>query len=289
VALVEGDPPTWATNPGAWRVMRDLGLDLAEIRTFFVQEQDQSFVLIKVPAGATAAWAEALGVPARRCYLSDRSLFENAERTGRPPSEIVKAKIPDSGSVMAGDFGEILTALFLASQRHPIEVHDPKKWRLKQDRTKPAPYSDVVQFVLPQWPAPSSDDELICAEVKTKSTGGDSTPVASAIADSRKDREGRLIKTLVWLKERALGEDLGSVDLDQIERFIRATDFPPATHEFFAVAVISSNLLEDEIDSAEPLADDECTLVILSVPDLKANYEALYAAIVASVDPETES
>jgi hypothetical protein len=39
---------------------------------------------------------------------------------------------------MAGDFGEILAALFQATSEHPGEVIDPMKWRLKHDRTKPA-------------------------------------------------------------------------------------------------------------------------------------------------------
>jgi hypothetical protein len=267
--------------------MRELGLDLAQVRTIFVEERDRPFMLIRVPPSVTAAWAEMLGVPARRCYLSDNSLSENARRTNRPPSQIVEAKIPDRGAVMAGDFGEILTALYLASKEDPTDVRDPKKWRLKQDRTKAAPYSDVVQFVLHEWPTPSGKDRLVCAEVKTKSTKGQSTPIVSAITDSRRDREGRLIKTLAWLKERALGEDLGTLNLDQIERFISATDYPPATREFRAVAVICSSLLDSEAGGVVPPPDEECTLVVISVPDLKANYEKVYAAIVASAEPGT--
>jgi hypothetical protein len=263
--------------------MRELGLDLAQVRTFFVEDPDQAFVLIRVPVDAADHWANLLGVPARRCYVSDGNAAANATRTGLPLSEVVAAKTPDPGSVMAGDFGEILTALFLAASAHPAEVHDPKKWRLKQDRTKPAPYSDVVQFILPEWPKSSPNDRLVCAEVKTKSTEGKSTPIASAIADSRKDREGRLLKTLVWLRERAIGEDLGTVGLDHIERFLKAVDHPPAVRDFRAVAVICSRLLDIEIEEVKPPPEDECTLVIISVPDLKSNYEALYSAIAASV------
>lgn len=177
--------------------MRDLGLDLAEVRKFFVEDTSQAFVLIKVPTGAADHWADLLSVPARRYYVSDGEAAANAARTSLPLSEVVAAKTPDPGSVMAGDFGEILTAFFLAASAHPDEVLDPKKWRLKQDRTKPAPYSDVVQFLLPEWPKPSSSDRLVCAEVKTKSTSGASTPIEAAVSDSRKDRDGRLAKTLV--------------------------------------------------------------------------------------------
>ncbi|TDC54841.1 hypothetical protein E1258_23355 [Micromonospora sp. KC207] len=101
------------------------------MRTFFVEDPDQAFVLIRVPVDAADHWADLLGVPARRCYVSDDSAAANATRTGLPLSEVVAAKIPDPGSVMAGDFGEILTAMFLAASAHPAEVHDPKKWRLR--------------------------------------------------------------------------------------------------------------------------------------------------------------
>lgn len=101
-------------------------------------------------------------------------------------AEIVSSVLPDRGSVMAGDFGEILTSIFQAASLYPLEVLDPKKWRLKQDRNQPAPHSDVVQLVVPDWPTATSADRVICSEVKTKSTDGRSTPVASAVADSRR-------------------------------------------------------------------------------------------------------
>ena len=269
--------------------MQELGLDLAHVRAYFLAEFDQPYLLLKVPPDVAASWAAALSVPLRRCYIADVTLQERVAKTGRSASEIVAAKLPDAGSVMSGDFGEILAALFLASDEHPADVRDPKKWRLKQARSGPAPYSDVVQFVLPIWPDSSADDQLICAEVKTKATAGASTPITSAIADSRKDREGRLAKTIVWLRERALGENLGTLDLSRIERFTNAVDHPPAARYFRAVAVISSDLIDDELDGVEPPAADECTLVIISVPDLKQTYQDVYAAIVAAAETADES
>ena len=136
-----------------------------------------------------------------------------------------------------------------------------------------------MQLHLPHWPVPTDDDSVICAEVKTKSTNGHSTPVVSAIKDSRKDRESRLAKTLVWLKERAIVDDLGTVQYAHIDRFVKATDHPPATYEFRAVAVISSELVGQETADLTVPEKSECTLVVISVPDLKANYESLYRAL----------
>ncbi|GLY71717.1 hypothetical protein [Amycolatopsis taiwanensis] len=262
--------------------MKELGVDLAEVHTFFSEGHDTPFVLVKVAPERTEEWTKMLGVPARRCYISDAWLKRRVEETTYPHETIVEAVIPSKGSVMAGDYGEIMTALYLAAMAHPTDVLDPKMWRLKSGRTKASQGSDVVQFQLPQWPGASSDDKVVCAEVKTKSTSGQSTPVASAIEDSRKDRESRLVKTLVWLKERAIREDLGTVEVCHLDRFIKATDYPPAVYEFRAVAVISSELVDDELLDITVPEKDHCTLVVISVPDLKANYESLYEVLLAN-------
>ncbi|WP_409185988.1 hypothetical protein F9C11_17780 [Amycolatopsis sp. VS8301801F10] len=269
--------------------MRELGVDLAEVRTFFSEADNTSFVLVKVEPGRTKAWTEMLSVPARRCYISDKLLQRRSAETKQPHETILGAVIPPKGSVMAGDYGEIMTAFYLASLAHPADVLDPKMWRLKSGRTKASQGSDVVQFELPRWPVPSTDDKVMCAEVKTKSTNGHSTPVASAIEDSLKDRRGRLAKTLMWLKERAILNDLGTVEIGHLDRFVKATDHPPAVHEFRAVAVISSELLDNEISGTDLPNKDQCTLIVISVPDLKANYEELYETLLANAAVEVDS
>jgi len=177
---------------------------------------------------------------------------------------------------MAGDFGEILVFLYQASKEHSATAIGPKKWRLKQDRTKPAPYSDVIHFLLPNWPNSSTDDILLCSEVKTKSTNGDSTPIKSAIEDSGKDRVSRLAKTLTWLKERALIEDLGETTIAHLERFIKATEHPPAQKKFKAVAVICSSLLEQELEDAPSELPTGYSVIVISVPNLRETYMKIF-------------
>ena len=118
-----------------------------------------------------------LGVAVRRCYVSDIVVKERAEATGASEEELIKAKLPDAGSTMSGDFGEILVDFYQAAKTLPKAAIGPRKWRLKQDRTKPAPYSDVVHFVLPSWPSPGPDDLLLCSEVKSKATAGNFAPI----------------------------------------------------------------------------------------------------------------
>lgn len=264
--------------------MHELGVDIGLLRSTFVTKQTTPYTVVEVPEVQVALLASLLGVAVRRCYVTDAKLEERHHATSIAVNQLIEAKIPDRGSVMAGDFGEILSALFQAAGEYPNDVLDPKKWRLKQDRTKPAPYSDVVQFILPEWPDASANDRLLCAEVKTKSTSGAFAPITAAIKDSKKDQGGRLIKTLVWLRERAMDSDLGTVSIQQLDRFIDAVDHPIARHEFKAVAVICSNLVDKEIKDLDVPLLDTGALVVISVPNLKQNYEALFDAVAVSVD-----
>lgn len=264
--------------------MRELEVDLEAFGAIFSPIQSTPFMVVEIDAATASALAKQLGVPVRRCYISDEALRERMTRTSASAREIIGAKLPDRGSTMAGDFGEILTALFQAAREHPGEVLDPKKWRLKQDRTKPAPGSDVVQMILPHWPTASEEDRIICSEVKTKSTPGASKPIASAIADSEKDSARRFIKTLNWLKERALDTGLSTVKVEQLDRFIHAVDHPTARREFRAVAVIAASLVADELAGAVAPPASERMLVVISVPDLKAHYEQVYDAALLSAD-----
>lgn len=263
--------------------MIDLGIDIAILPPWFEHQQEVPYVLIRVSAEHAAAWADVLGVPLRRCYVTDVDLEQNAQRTGRPQSELLAAVLPDPGSTMAGDFGEILVYLYHGAQQYPTAVIGPKKWRLKQDRTKPAPYSDVIHFVVPAWPQSTENDLLLCSEVKTKSTDGESTPIAASIADCEKDRTSRLAKTLIWLRERAHGEALGSTTIAHLERFINATDHPPAQKRFRAVAVVCSSLVDGELTDAPNEAPTDYAVVVISVPNLKQVYESVFNAAHATV------
>lgn len=266
--------------------MIELGVDIAAIAPWFAPEHQVPFVLIRVPEAEAAQWVNELGVPVRRCYIDDALLEQQATRSGRPKSELLAAKLPERGSTMAGDFGEILVFLYHAVAEPRPGLIGPKKWRLKQDRTKPAPYSDVVHFFLSSWPEPSDQDCIFCSEVKTKSTPGDFRPVAAAIAGCEKDRTSRLIKTLVWLKERALFEDLGSTTVQHLERFINATDYPPAQKQFRAVAVVCASLVEDELDDVPDERPTDYSIVVIAVPNLKQRYQEVFEATHATVaDP----
>jgi hypothetical protein len=152
----------------------------------------------------------------------------------------------------------------------------------------------VVQFVLPEWDdragqGASGRDKIIRSEVKTKATATKKyRPIEAALADSDKDSDARLVKTLEWLKDRAIAGDLTTMSIAQIDRFLSdAIDNPPYSRQFRAVAVICASLLDDELAaSAEVIEGNsgrESALVVIAVPDLRARYEAVFNAALQSV------
>lgn len=263
--------------------MQELGLQPEAAAPWFVTTPAQGYTRVSVPAEYAAAWGDLLSDAVRRCYISDAKLQQRAQATGDTTATVLEATLPDPGSVMSGDFGEIVGYIYLATREAPMTATGPKKWRLKQDRTKAAPCSDVVQFVLPNWPEATPGDRIICAEVKAKATPGPFAPIARAIEGSLLDQASRLTRTLVWLRERAITDGIGDFSLAQLNRFINATDHPPYIRTFHAIAVVCTNLVDQEIATLIP--DDipeNCALVVLSVPELRVAYTTVYAAVMQS-------
>lgn len=269
----------------------ELGLDLGEVASWFPHEQEAPYVLVRVPEELARTWGDILGIPVRRCYVSDNLLRKQSAEVGRPQRELIAARLPDPGSVMSGDFGEIVVYLYQAGYVHPAPVLGPKKWRLKQDRTKAAPHSDVIHFVVPHWPQASADDAILCAEVKSKATDTEFAPVLRAIEGCSKDRTSRLAKTLQWLQERALFEPHG-VPLEVIERFVHAAEHPPCTKQFRAVAVVCSSLVEGALEDAPKVQPQDFSVVVIAVPHLRDTYMRVFEAArgaEAAADPGQDS
>jgi hypothetical protein len=264
--------------------MDELGLQQNAVRLWFTAQPGQQYTLVSVSQAVVATWGVVLCDAFRRAYISDQLLDQRAEVTQSPRAEILAAKLPNAGSVMSGDFGEIVGYLYLGAQAQGGVPIGPKRWRLKQDRTKSAPFTDVVQFILPQWPVASDADRVVCAEVKAKATTSTFRPIEDAIAGSQLDSTSRLSRTFVWLRERSLlGDDIGAITLSQLQRFIDATEFPPYTRQFHAIAVICTSLLANELAFVPATIPQNCALVILSIPNLRETYTTVYQAVQDSV------
>lgn len=258
--------------------MNDLGLQIDKLAAGFPHERDIPYILVRIAEAEVQTWPEKFGLAVRRCYIGDSRLLQSSTNSGISQTEVIASKLPDAGATMAGDFGEILVYLYQGGRQHPRVALGATKWRLKQDRTKPAPHSDVVHLILHSWPTPSDRDVVICSEVKTKSTNGGTNPIAAAIVDSAKDRTSRLTRTLVWLRERALTEDLGDITIDHLNRFVNTTDHPPAQRVFNAVAVICTSLVDGELQSAPAAVHPDYTVAVIAVPALQQTYTGVFAA-----------
>lgn len=262
-----------------------LGLDLTKFAADFVHDTTAAtFLIARADPTTSQEWADRLGVAARRCYISDQMLRERAEAEEVAGSEIAAVKIPAPGSVMSGDFGEIVASFFLAAQSLPQVTYDALRWRYKADPLKAAPHSDVVQMILPAWPASSADDRILCAEVKAKATKSKFDPILKAGEGSANDRGGRLIKTLVWLRAKVRSDGSDTVTRDQLQRFIDAIDHATVKPEFMAIAVIDARFVTDEIARGIAPDKDDCTLIVMAVPELKKRYTELFDAIKTSAD-----
>lgn len=263
--------------------MDELGFDFNTSIGWFPHQQEQPYVLVRLTPEQAQQLGADLAIAVRRCYITDAVLTQRSNELGIPQGDILASKLPDPGSTMAGDFGELLCYIYQSTKELPGTAIGAKKWRLKQDRTKPAPRSDVVHFLMPNRPNSGAEDGILCAEVKLKSTPGTSAPIASAIEDCAKDRTSRLAETLVWLRERAMVESLGDVDIPLLNRFINLVDHPPVAKRYRAVAVVCESLLDQELLTAPAVASGDFTLLVIAVPNLKQTYESVFAAARAAV------
>jgi hypothetical protein len=203
--------------------------------------------------------------------------------TGLSVSEILHNKFPDPGSVMAGDFGEVLTLFYLGSERDEA-VRKIRKWRFKQDRTKAAPHSDVIILYRKYENRASKNDFVICAESKLKSTASTFSPIEKSIEGYNSDKIGRLARTLVWLKEKAIDHE-NTRSIDFIKRFTDDLINTKFNKQYRAVAIIDSNYLNDELaKSLElPLQNDEFEIIVLGINNLKDLYERSFSRAISEV------
>lgn len=220
------------------------------------------------------------------CYITKNTLDRRIKETGLSASEILKNKIPDPGNVMAGDFGEILTLYYLGNDRTE-DVKKVKKWRYKQDRKKPAPHTDVIILSREKTDNASVNDFVICAESKVKSTNSKSEPIKNSIIGYESDKTGRLARTLVWLKEKAIENEKSST-IDFIRRFTDDLLDTSFNKYYRAVAIIDREYLDEELSAplGLPHQSDEFEVIVIGINDLKNLYETCFSKALIEVENE---
>ena len=204
------------------------------------------------------------------------------------------ALLPDPGSVMSGDFGEIVGYLYLASRQ--AGMIGPKNGalsrterRLRHILTSSNSFSRNGQRQVRKiaWCAVKPKQKRLRETRAIRRTSVSPwffAPIPAAIEGSQTDRTSRLSRTLVWLRERSLLQDMGAITVDQLNRFINATEFPACVREFHAIAVICSNLVATELANLVPgTIPAGCALAVISVPNLRTTYTTVFEAVHASV------
>src|SRR5690606_35254969 len=123
--------------------------DFETLANCFEVVADDRYLRVRILDERVADLLQDLPPVLRRCYITDDQLRARRD-AGHLAVDIVQSRIPNPGATMSGDFGEIVTFILHAMlERAIVETIGPKKWRLKQDRTKPTPHTDVVQFRTP--------------------------------------------------------------------------------------------------------------------------------------------
>lgn len=236
-----------------------------------------------LPPEKTALLEEFLVSNIPNCYITSELLADRMAAVGLTAPQIIQNKIPDRGSVMAGDFGEVTTLFFLGSERSEA-VKNIMKWQYKQDRTKAAPHSDVLILHREDYEQASTNDFVICAESKLKSTRSPFSPIESSIAGYNLDKTGRLARTLVWLKEKEI--DHGSPEsIAFVERFTDEHLDTEYSKYFKAVAIIDRTFIDEELSKTLelPVQNEEFEIIVLGISDLKDLYERTFGRAVAEV------
>lgn len=194
----------------------------------------------------------ALGL--RDNYVEEILLESLVQGTGLTQKEFLEKNIfPNhqnklGASTMSGEFGEILVYDYINFVlKHYITR---TRYLEKVNPDMPVSGSDVIGYKVKNINKPSKSDHLIVAEVKTRSSkvGNKNRScektVKDAIEHSIKDRV-RIGESLNAEKRRLLNRSRND-EAKIVERFQNKTD-NPFTLDFFAVAVLDSELYSDQV------------------------------------------
>lgn len=240
-------------------------------------------------------------IPFREAYISEEKLSHIVSRFPTTRKDAISRRLPRKGSVMSGDFGEIL-AFYLACQIWSPTVNVlPMKWRFKDSKKDSSKYTDIVLFELHDVKKPSVDDAMYTYEVKTCSEGlGDGVykihkrpsyknykdgrsecTILEAVFDANKDAVERAAETIPYLLTRCEDEDLYELH-EQIYRF-RIAEKTTYKKEYNAVAVVDTKTLAKQMSRMpkDLLAMHPNVKKVYCVPmnNLKSVYESVYSDI----------
>lgn len=228
-------------------------------------------------------WAVGL----RNHYVQEKELKSLPNGTGLSEEEYIEQYIfPDpmdnlGAATMSGEFGEILVNDYINFvQKYYVSR---TKYIGKPVRNNPLPGCDVIGYKSENPNEGNEDDQLIVAEVKTRSSTNGSKEdlckktVQDSIEHSRKDLK-RLAESLNAEKRRLLNFERYE-EANLVQRFQNKPECPYKT-EYFAVAVLDSDLYSEKV--IKNVLDEQATnesptqLLIIHSKELKSFLRDLY-------------
>jgi hypothetical protein len=80
----------------------------------------------------------------------------------------------------------------------------------------------------------------------------------------------------MWLVDCEIAKGDSGASLEQLQRFASSENQPEFKKEFFAVAVVDAEFLEEEMEKSLWEPPDAPDILVFSIPNLKLRYEEAY-------------
>ena len=225
---------------------------MIDLHKYFTEDRvtyaAQKIVLYNFDDSKSADFINEMLVPIRNAYISDKKIAQIEERYKTSRKEIIGKRLPDTASITSGDFGEILT-FYLAQQTFASNATiTPMKWRLKDDKTKASPKTDIMLFYVSNLDVPSKDDILYSIEVKAFASHpyGKKCSIFEAVSGAENDRTSRAAETVTYLLTR-LEDKMAPLDLYKGVKRFEKPYYNTYKKIFNGVAVVEKEYLAKHI------------------------------------------
>ncbi|MFB4211606.1 Hachiman antiphage defense system protein HamA [Shouchella sp. JSM 1781072] len=244
---------------------------------FHFDESDEDYLIFRLKESIAENLKDTLPNLFRACYIEDDKLLDSMKALSLDYKEIMNSYLPDEGNVKAGEFGEILSFFLLKEKHHHLNLWGPKKWLWKDDKNKPVQKTDVILFHRNE--VVSSEDVLISAEVKCKSTKSNRDPIKDAVEGAKDDYLKRLAITMNWLNDKYVKE-INVEKINTLKRFRNPVKFGEFTTLYKAIAVIDKSFEIDEFKKTREIdVFNGLEIIVISIDMLKDTYENTYMGI----------
>lgn len=178
-------------------------------------------------------------------FVDQNTLKELAKDFGKTEDEVLNEHIfPTNGSIISGDFGELLFQL-IYSKTHNVDFFH-YRWRSKQSANQSVPGSDLLGGTfIDDVSSPNHGDTLYVIEVKSGWVNENENILQKGYDSLEKDQNGRVGKSLFAIARRM--KDLDSnCDTSKVARFMNLNKYPV----FEKKMIIAAGVKEENWDDA---------------------------------------